>query len=161
MKDKKQKPETTMNRNIKMSELADCPNCACFNLRKATRAVTHLYDEILRPTGIRATQFSLLVAAKALGPVIVTRLAELGVMDRTTLTRNLKPLEKQGLIKVVSGEDQRTRLITLTDSGQEALAIALPLWKKAQALVVKGLGQKRWNSILENLSEMVSLTQKT
>lgn len=161
MKDKEQKPETMMNRNIKMSELADCPNCACFNLRKAARAVTHLYDEILRPTGIRATQFSLLVAAKALGPVIVTRLAEMGVIDRTTLSRNLKPLEKQGLIKVVSGEDQRTRLITLTDSGQEALAIALPLWKKAQARVVKELGRKRWNSMLTDISEMVSLTQKT
>ena len=157
MKDKKQKLETTMNRNIKMSELADCPNCACFNLRKAARAVTHLYDEILRPTGIRATQFSLLVAAKALGPVIVTRLAELGVMDRTTLTRNLKPLEKQGLIKVVSGEDQRTRLITLTDSGQEALAIALPLWKKAQAHVAKGLGQGRWNHLLADLGKVVSV----
>ena len=160
MKHKKQIPETMMNRNLKMWELADCPNCACFNLRKAARAVTHLYDEILRPTGIRATQFSLLVAAKAFGPVTVTRLAEMGVMDRTTLTRNLKPLEKQGLIKVVSGEDQRTRLITLTDSGQEALAIALPLWKKAQARVTKGLGRENWGSLKKELSELISLAQR-
>lgn len=141
------------------SELAECPNCVCFNLRKAARAITQLYDDVLRPTGLRTTQFSLLVATNLLGPMTVTSLAERGVMDRTTLTRNIKPLEKLGFIKVAPGSDQRKRIVSITRKGQDALVKALPLWKKAQAHVVKGLGQKRWNSILENLSEMVSLTQ--
>jgi DNA-binding MarR family transcriptional regulator len=96
-----------------------------------------------------------------LGSVTVTRLAEIGVMDRTTLTRNLKPLEKKGLIKVVPGDDQRTRIVTLTAHGKEVLSKALPLWEKAQSRVIKRLGQERWNSLMTNLSEMVSLTQRT
>ncbi len=149
-----------MARQIDISELADCPNCACFNLRKATRAVTQLYDEMLRPTGLRATQFSLLVAAEMLGPITVTRLAEMGVIDRTTLTRNFKPLEKRGLIEVVLGKDRRTHMVSLTGRGKEALAKALPLWKKAQARVVKELGRQRWNSLQANLLEVVSLASK-
>lgn len=150
-----------MTREINSSDLADCPNCACFNLRKATRAVTQLYDDMLRPTGLRTTQFSLLVSTSLLGPISVTRLAEMGVIDRTTLTRNFKPLEKRGLIKVASGEDRRTRFVTLTDRGREALTKALPLWKKAQASVVRKLGQERWKSLQAGLLEVVSLSSKS
>jgi len=74
---------------LQRAELANCTSCACFNLRKVTRGVTQLYDEMLRPAGLRVTQFSLLVAVRVAEPVGVTRLAELTVMDRTTLTRNL------------------------------------------------------------------------
>ncbi len=98
-----------MVRQLERAELAHCTSCACFNLRKVTRAVTQLYDELLRPAGLRVTQFSLLVAVRMAGPVGVTRLVELTVMDRTTLTRNLELLQKQGLIEVASGEDRRTR----------------------------------------------------
>ena len=149
-----------INDKIDISELAECPSCACFNLRKAARAVTHLYDEILRPTGIRATQFSLLIATSLLGPMTVTKLADQGVMDRTTLSRNLKPLEKLGLIKISAGSDQRKRIISITSKGQEALVKALPLWRKAQARVVKGLGRKRVESVLKDLSDVVLLAQK-
>lgn len=150
-----------MRHQIDKSELAKCTECACFNLRKATRVITQLYDEALRPTGLRATQFSLLVAVKMFGQITVTRLAKMGVMDRTTLTRNLKPLEKQGLIKIESGEDKRKRIVTLTPKGTETLAKALPLWEKAQARVIKGLGPERWGSVMKNLSEMVSLTKRS
>lgn len=153
--------KTELNAKIDISELAECPSCACFNLRKAARAVTHLYDEILRPTGIRATQFSLLIATSLLGPLTVTKLAEQGVMDRTTLTRNLKPLEKLGLIKISTGSDQRKRIISITRKGQEALVKALPLWRKAQAHILKGLGRKRMESVLKDLSDVVSLTQNS
>ena len=78
--------------------------CICFNLRKAARVITQIYDEAFRPTGFRSTQMPLLVATAALGPVTVNRLAEAVVMDRTTLTRNLKPLEKQGLLRVKTVE---------------------------------------------------------
>jgi DNA-binding MarR family transcriptional regulator len=126
-------------------------------LRKVTRAVTQLYDELLRPAGLRVTQFSLLVAVRMAGPVGVTRLVELTVMDRTTLTRNLELLQKQGLIEVASGEDRRTRIVTLTAEGNAAIAEALPFWKKAQSHVVNSLGQERWADMLTDLREPVAL----
>ena len=149
-----------MNSQIARSDIVKCMDCACFNLRKAARAITHLYDEMLRPTGLRTTQFTLLVATKMLEPITVTRLAKIGVMDRTTLTRNLRPLEKQGLIQIALGKDQRTRVVRLTPEGQKALARAFPLWKKTQARVIKELGTERWNSLRADLGEVVSLASK-
>lgn len=149
-----------MNSQIARSDIVKCMDCACFNLRKAARAITHLYDGMLRPTGLRTTQFTLLVATKMLEPITVTRLAKIGVMDRTTLTRNLRPLEKQGLVQIALGKDQRTRVVKLTPEGQKALTRAFPLWKKAQARVIKELGPERWNSLRAYLGEVVSLVEK-
>jgi len=136
-----------------------CAGCACGSLRKAARAVTQLYDEVLRPTGLRITQFSILGATMAMEPITVTRLAEATVTDRTTLTRNLKLLEKQGLIRVAPGNDRREREVALTSRGRQALVRTLPLWEKAQAHVVKGLGEERWKDLREELSAVVSLTR--
>lgn len=136
-----------------------CAACACGSLRKAARAVTQLYDEVLRPTGLRITQFSILGATMAMEPITVTRLAEATVTDRTTLTRNLKLLEKQGLIRVAPGNDRREREVALTSRGRRALVRTLPLWEKAQAHVVEGLGQERWKDLREELSAVVSLTR--
>ncbi|MER3446839.1 MAG: MarR family transcriptional regulator [Candidatus Dadabacteria bacterium] len=158
---KKLEDDKAIEHRVDRPRVAKCMDCTCFNLRKATRAITQLYDESLRPTGLRATQFSLLIAIMILESVTVTRLAEIAVMDRTTLTRNLRPLEKKGLIKVVSGDDQRTRIVTLTTHGKEVLAKALPLWEKAQARVIKRLGQERWNSLQADLGEVVSLVNKS
>lgn len=134
--------------------------CACFNLRKAARAVTQLYEEVLRPTGLRVTQFALLSATRTLEPVPVRRLAKAVVMDRTTLTRDLKPLEKQGLVKLETGVDRRERWVTLTPRGHQALAAAFPLWEKAQTRVTKGLGQERLQRLLADLSAVVALTKQ-
>jgi len=79
------------------------------------------------------------------------------VMDRTTLGRNLKPLVNQGLLAIWTGQDQRTRVVTLTASGRDALAKAFPLWEKAQASVVERLGRKRWSTLLSDLSATVAL----
>ena len=147
----------TMARHLEKAELAHCVNCACFNLRKVTRAVTQLYDDMLRPSGLRVTQFSLLVVGRMMGPVSVTRLAEMTVMDRTTLTRNLELLRKQGLIEVAPGADRRTRIVTITRRGNAALAEAMPFWKKAQSHVVETLGQERWTAMQTGLGEMVAL----
>ena len=133
--------------------------CACGSLRKAARAVTQLYDEALRPTGLRITQFGILGATMAMQPVTVTRLAEETVTDRTTLTRNLRLLEEQGLIRVETGNDRREREVTLTDRGREALVKALPNWQKAQAYVVKGLGEGRWKALREELSALISVAR--
>ena len=137
--------------------LAQCKTCACANLRGAARAVTRLYDDILRPSGLQVTQFTLLVRIALAGPAPITQLAEGLVMDRTTLTRNLKPLEKQGLIQVASGEDHRIRWVSLTEPGHQALVKALPLWEKAQAQAVKSLGAERFGALLTDLSAITSL----
>ena len=149
-----------MKHQIDNLELAKCTQCAGWNLRKATRAITQLYDKALRPTGLRATQFNLFVAIRMFGSVTVTRLAKMAVMDRTTLTRNLKPLEKQGLVKVTPGKDRRMKVVTLTEKGNETLIKALPIWKETQARVIEELGQERWSSMLTDLSEMVTLTRR-
>jgi DNA-binding MarR family transcriptional regulator len=158
VKEDTESPCEAMAGQLQRAELAHCTSCACFNLRKVTRAVTQLYDEMLRPAGLRVTQFSLLVAVRLAGPVGVTRLAELTVMDRTTLTRNLELLQRQGLIEVTAGADRRSRIVTLTAQGNAAIAQALPFWKKAQSHVVNSLGQERWAGMLTELGELVALT---
>ena len=118
-----------------------------------------MYEEALRPTGLRATQFSLLVATRLIGVATINSLAKALVMDRTTLTRNLKPLEKQGLIRTnTGGEDRREREVTLTIAGQETLAEALPCWRGVQQQVMKALGQTRVDRMLGDLSATVEIT---
>lgn len=134
--------------------------CACYKVRKAARAVTKIYEEVLRPIGLRATQFSLLMATRVMGPVTVVKLAQVMVMDRTTLTRNLQLLETRGLITIKPGEDRREREVNLTAEGMEVLAKAVPLWEEAQERVREGLGEERLQNLLGDLSEMVSLTRK-
>jgi DNA-binding MarR family transcriptional regulator len=134
--------------------------CACYKVRKAARAVTKIYEEVLRPIGLRATQFSLLMATRVMGPVTVVKLAQVMVMDRTTLTRNLQILETRGLITIKPGEDRREREVYLTAEGMEVLAKAVPLWEEAQERVREGLGEERLQNLLGDLSEMVSLTRK-
>ena len=94
-----------------------------------------------------------------MGPLTVTKLAEVTVTDRTTLTRNLRLLAKKGLIRIQMGSDRREREVTLTDRGREALAKGYPFWQKAQTYVVKGLGEERWKALREELSAVVSLTR--
>jgi DNA-binding MarR family transcriptional regulator len=122
--------------------------------------VTQVYDEFLRASGLRGTQFSLLIAVRAMGPVTVTKLAFKTMMDRTTLGRNLMLLEKKALIRIEPGEDKRVREVTLTDEGLDALRRALPLWEEAQAHVVNSLGEERMNGLLNHLAALVSLVRR-
>ena len=138
--------------------LEPAQGCVCFNIRKSARAITQLYEEALRPTGLRATQFTLLVATRVMGTGTINGLAKGLVMDRTTLTRNLQPLEKQGFIRIMPcKEDRREREVTLTLAGQEILSDALPLWKAVQETVVQALGQGRVTRLLKDLSATVDL----
>ena len=147
-----------------ISDVAKCREigrrCACHNLRRATRAITRLYDDFLRPSGLRTNQCSTLIAAKLRGPVSLTKLAELTVTERTTLTRNLAVLLKKGLIHIEPGKDRRERLVTITQQGEEALTAAIPLWEEAQAHVENGLGDDRMISLLQHLSEIISLSRE-
>ncbi len=133
-------------------------SCTCFNLRKATRRVTNYYDAALKPCGLKVTQMTLLTAIRVLEPVTIKRLAKAIVMDRTTLSRNVSLLNRKGLIDVESGDDLRTRKLSLTEQGHSALVAAFPLWQKVQGEIVKGLGVARWTSLLEGISDLVALT---
>ena len=135
-------------------------NCTCFNLRKAARAVTQLYDEALKPSGLRATQFSLLTAVATTGPVVMTALAKTLVMDRTTLTRNLRPLLDQGLLEVVAVDDRRQRPIALTVLGREKLDVALPLWREVQSRLAEDLGRDNWGGLLRYTRNAASIAAR-
>ncbi|MFH0822373.1 MAG: MarR family winged helix-turn-helix transcriptional regulator [Pseudomonadota bacterium] len=131
-------------------------SCACFNLRKAARRVTSFFDAALKPSGLKATQMTLLAAVRVLEPVTINRLAKAVVMDRTTLSRNVSLLSKKGMMDMEPGDDLRTRKLTLTERGHSALAAAFPLWQKAQGEIIKELGGDRWNSILKGISDLVT-----
>jgi len=139
--------------------LAETPDCACLNLRGAARAVTQMYDEVLKPCGLKGTQFSLLAAIATKGPTSLTVIAEALVMDRTTLTRNLRPLLNRRLIKSSKGQDKRQRSISLTPDGDKILAKALPLWKKAHERIVSGIGLARWRGVELLLDEAIRFSR--
>ena len=108
--------------------------CTCTALRRATRAVTTAYDAALRPCGLRVTQFAILRLLDRLGPTLVTRLAAEAALERTTMARNLDPLERRGLVQIAPCEaDARARIVSLTEAGRAALAAAIPYWRIAQA----------------------------
>jgi DNA-binding MarR family transcriptional regulator len=136
------------------SELAEVADgCACKHLRRSARAVTRLYDETLRPSGLRITQFTLLVAVAIGEPAPITRLADALSLDRTTLGRDLKPLTDRGLVEIKAGDDRRTRVVRLTDQGRDALGRAYPLWQSAQARIVE---QSPWPVLAAGLQEVAA-----
>lgn len=116
-----------------------------------TRVMTQYYDTRLKASGLRGTQFSVLAAVGETGPVSVSRLAEGLMMDRTTVTRDIKPLEKQGFIAISQGEDRRQRLLNLTDTGKAVLESAAPLWEAAQEDIYRSLGKKSWKRLMADL----------
>lgn len=134
--------------------------CCCFNMRKGMRAVTQFFDRYLEPTGIRATQFTLLVELSSTHGKTLTDIAEGLVMDRTTLTRNLKPLEKMELITTIQPADKRAKAYVLTEKGKELLERCMPLWQQAQDNVVNGLGDETYQDLLGKLTRMLSVTSQ-
>ena len=124
-------------------EFRDCAGCVCAGLRRATRAVTRHYQKHLRPTGLVGTQFSTLVVLARMGPISVSRLAARLGVERTTLTRNLKPLERKALIAIGGDADGRVRFVAITPKGVAAARKALPAWRKAQATVRPKLRELR------------------
>jgi DNA-binding MarR family transcriptional regulator len=134
--------------------------CTLLGIRQASRAITQIYDAALAPIGLNGNQFTLLTAISKMGEPTITRLGEALVTDRTTLTRNLAPLERAGLVRVEVGSDRRSRIVTVTPRGSERLARAYPLWKRAQARVIDAMGKSRWRGLLDHLSEVTALARK-
>lgn len=135
--------------------------CTARNLRATTRAISGLFDEAMRPTGIRISQFGLLVALALAEEANVSRLAGLLDLDRTTMTRNLAPLERQGFVASASGDDARNRQLHLTEKGRATLAKALPIWERVQARVVGGLGDTRWKGLVRDLQATAKVARST
>ena len=130
--------------------------CACATIRRTDRVLTQFYDEILAPSGLYVTQFTTLATLAEAAPVTINRLAELLVMDRTTLSRNLELLKKQQLVRIEEGQDRRVRLVFLTQEGEQALRRAWPLWQEAQARIERALGRERFEGLLTDLSAVLA-----
>lgn len=132
--------ETKSSEQLKLEEVER--SCFCFNSRKSARALTQFYDRYLQQaSGLRATQFNILVVVALARRVPLTRLAEILGMDRTTLTRNLKLIEGQALVTMEAGVDRRMHMISLTERGEALLHEALPYWQQAQEEMQQRLPQ--------------------
>jgi len=130
-------------------------SCLCHRTRTASRAVTRFYDEILRSVGLRATQLVVLVAVGNEDVMSITALAKFMGMDRSTLTRNLAPLEREGLIRVGNEGWRRSRTVAITQKGRSRLRAALPFWEKAQETMRQKLGSRRWPVIMADLDDLI------
>ncbi len=131
--------------------------CACARLRRATRALTQLYDDVMAPSGLRVTQFSLLRTLARRGTSRMTDLAATLLLDRTALSRTVDPLAERGLVTIASGRDARTREIALTRDGARVLRSAEPHWQRAQAQVAARLGATRLDALFATLAEVEAL----
>jgi len=135
--------------------------CACFQLRKASRAVTQLYDAALQPTGLRSTQFVLLAVARIEEPVSLPRLALALGVDRSTLSRNLGPLEADGLVRCARKAGRGGTTVRLSARGVRKLAAAVPYWARVQQAFTDGFGPDRWDALRQRLSEAVDAARRT
>ena len=138
------------------TELGYVESCACHKVRMAARAVTRAYDDALRPTGLRASQLALLVAIDNNdGAISITAVAKVMGMDRSTLTRNLRPLEKEGLVAIGLEGWRRSRSLQITKKGQSRLREALPLWQRAQDSLRRNLGDRNWVDGHDSLDRLI------
>ena len=131
--------------------------CNCLALRQATRHVTQFYDQCLTPAGVRATQYSILARLDRKGPLTINALAAELVMDRTTLGRNVRPLQRDGLVAIGPGEtDRRKKELRLTPGGLSRFAAAQKEWTKAQADFERAFGVRRAKALRVLLEDVAS-----
>lgn len=135
----------------KKLDLSAAENCVCFNLRWVTRAVTQFYDAEMRRHGIRPTQGSILASLQGKASWTMAELSDWLGMDRTTLVRNLRPLQRDGFVNVGGGGRGNLVELSITAKGQKQIEKLAPAWKSAQSAVVKTLGDQRWSTILSDL----------
>src|SRR5262245_46520677 len=131
--------------------------CNCLALRQAARHVTQFYDGYLATAGLRTTQFSILVKLQRLGPLTINALADRMVMDRTTLGRNIQPLEREGLIVIRTGEkDRRSKEMHLTAAGAARVRAGVKAWAAAQDRVEAVCGRKRASDMRAMLRDVAA-----
>jgi DNA-binding MarR family transcriptional regulator len=140
--------------------LARARRCACGNVRMTGRALTQFYDQQLKLSGLRVTQFSLLLNISLHEGISVSELAKLLLMDQTTVTRNLEALNQSGYIAITKQDrDARKKSLAISPKGTAALTAAMPLWENAQNRIETGLGPERYRELLKILSKVSSLTR--
>ncbi len=125
--------------------------CLCESLRRATRMVTRMYDDALRPVKLRITQVSVLAHLRRNGDVRVRDLAARLQIEETTLTRNIRLLEQEGLVATRAGEDRREKHLSLTRAGQDVLAKAVPLWRGVQEDLRQRISTETWDAAFRTL----------
>src|SRR5712672_3962082 len=121
--------------------------CACFDLRRATRAISRMYDDFLRDAGLNITQFALLRLIRTERELSISTLGRYMVMDRTSITRALAPLERDGLIHSRPGADKRIRIVSVTNKGRKLVEDAEPKWRQAQEALMQTIGEDRWRAM--------------
>lgn len=128
--------------------------CAALDVRRTMRTVTQLYDRMLAPIGLRSTQLPILVAAARAPGATVKQLAEGLLLESSSMVRNLAPLQTAGLLELRRGErDRRTRTVWLTEAGEQTLADARPVWRRAQRALIQRLGAD-WPVARQSLSQL-------
>lgn len=142
-----------MAKNINL-DLTGTGFCASFNFRRTARAITRLYDSRLIASGIRSTQFAILVGIAKNQPVPITALADMLVTDATTLSRSLRLLQKQGLITISGRSTMRQRFLAITSKGERALQRTLPLWRKIHAEFLSKVGSNQWQELRNELEKI-------
>jgi DNA-binding MarR family transcriptional regulator len=131
--------------------------CNCTNMRRASRAMTQFYDDLLAPSGLKVTQYSLLNHLKRLGPLTMNELSTAIRLERTTLVRNLKPLEKRGLISIAAEKSSQARRVHITESGLISLAAAVPYWNQAQQNIKELLTEEEHRVFHDTLQKIESI----
>jgi DNA-binding MarR family transcriptional regulator len=134
--------------------------CTCGELRKAARAITLLYDNAFKSSGLLSTQFNVLQAIHNIDSMRISDLANKLGMDRTTLTRNLSVLERQGFIKISQGKDHRARIVTTTQKGRNAVTKTISLWNEVQHKVKDQMGESSWRELMQNLGQLLNVTDQ-
>ncbi len=147
-----------MNKKDSSLRLIDSP-CTWFNIRRASRAVTQYFDRALRPSGLKVSQGNILGQLSTQGSVTMGELADELLIDRTTLTRNIQILEKQGLVSIEPGVDRRTRLLEITGAGFNALKTAFPLWREANQQLINEIGHAQWHDLVSSLADLSDFTR--
>lgn len=137
------------------SALKECRGCVCFEVKRGMRALVAAYDEALRPSGLRSTQFSMLGVIRAFGPLKSKKLGELMAIDKTTLARSVALLTRKGLIDARVGKDRREKHLSLTTEGASRFRHAYPLWKSIQDRVVHGAGRPSLAGLTRHLTAIV------
>jgi len=138
----------------KQLDMGSVENCTCFNVRRISRVITQFFDAEVRRHGIRPTQTPILGALQARNGWGMAELSELLGMERTTLLRNLRPLERDGLVRAKGGGRGGHVELEITAKGRTVLAKTLPAWRSAQGKVVAALGEERWSRIISDLGEV-------
>ena len=145
-------PENESEATIAPAAVAEV--CFCHNLRRTTRMITRLYDQVLHPIGIKASQFNVLVIIGSIDPATVPKVAGALAMDRTTLLRNLGPLKTAGYVQILPGSGRRPDEIGLTVAGQNTLTAAIRAWQGAQRQVTQLLGGSHAAQLLQGLGRL-------